>query len=57
MDNGALSITRLTGFGLSEKEAHLYLHLRKYGPKTPLASREVDEDVSRRRAPYAYKLD
>ena len=35
MDNGALSITRLTGFGLSEKEAHLYLHLRKYGPKTP----------------------
>jgi sugar-specific transcriptional regulator TrmB len=27
--------TRLIGFGLSEKEAHLYLHLLKYGPKTP----------------------
>ncbi|MGZ4852869.1 MAG: TrmB family transcriptional regulator [Halobacteriota archaeon] len=26
---------RLTGFGLSEKEAQLYLHLLKYGPKTP----------------------
>ena len=26
---------RLTGFGLSEKEARLYLHLLKYGPKTP----------------------
>jgi sugar-specific transcriptional regulator TrmB len=27
--------TRLIGFGLSEKEAHLYLHLLRYGPKTP----------------------
>ena len=35
MDNKATFITRLTGFGLSEKEAHLYLHLLKYGPKTP----------------------
>ncbi|MFZ0925025.1 MAG: helix-turn-helix domain-containing protein [Halobacteriota archaeon] len=28
-------ITRLIDFGLSEKEAQLYLHLLKYGPKTP----------------------
>jgi sugar-specific transcriptional regulator TrmB len=28
-------ITRLIGFGLSEKEAQLYLHLLKYGPKPP----------------------
>jgi sugar-specific transcriptional regulator TrmB len=35
MDNEATFITRLTGFGLSEKEAHLYLYLLKYGPKTP----------------------
>jgi sugar-specific transcriptional regulator TrmB len=28
-------ITRLIGFGLSEKEAQTYLHLLKYGPKTP----------------------
>ncbi|MGZ4847128.1 MAG: TrmB family transcriptional regulator [Halobacteriota archaeon] len=35
MDNEATFINRLTGFGLSEKEAHLYLHLLKYGPKTP----------------------
>ena len=27
--------SRLNGFGLSEKEALLYLHLLKYGPKTP----------------------
>jgi len=26
---------RLIGFGLSDKEAQLYLHLLKYGPKTP----------------------
>ena len=26
---------RLIGFGLSEKEAHMYLHLLKFGPKTP----------------------
>jgi sugar-specific transcriptional regulator TrmB len=28
-------IHRLTGFGLSEKEAQLYLHLLKHGPNTP----------------------
>jgi sugar-specific transcriptional regulator TrmB len=28
-------IRRLIGFGLSEKEAQLYLRLLKYGPKTP----------------------
>ena len=28
-------ITRLIGFGLSEKEAQLYFHLLKYGPKSP----------------------
>jgi len=27
--------TRLIGFGLSKKEAQLYLYLLKYGPKTP----------------------
>jgi HTH-type transcriptional regulator, sugar sensing transcriptional regulator len=26
---------RLIGFGLSEKEAQLYMHLLKYGPRTP----------------------
>jgi sugar-specific transcriptional regulator TrmB len=26
-------ITKLVGFGLSEKEAQVYLHLLKYGPK------------------------
>ena len=26
---------RLTEFGLSEKEARLYLYLLEYGPKTP----------------------
>ena len=28
-------LSRLTSFGLSEKEAQLYLHLLKYGPKPP----------------------
>ncbi len=28
-------ITRLMGFGLTEKEAQCYFHLLKYGPKTP----------------------
>jgi sugar-specific transcriptional regulator TrmB len=28
-------ITKLIGFGLSEKEAQFYLHLLKYGPKPP----------------------
>ena len=28
-------ITKLINFGLSEKEAQLYFHLLKYGPKTP----------------------
>ena len=28
-------ITRLIGFGLSEKEAQIYFHLLKYGPKPP----------------------
>jgi sugar-specific transcriptional regulator TrmB len=35
MDNEADFIARLIGFGLSEKEAGVYLHLLKYGPKTP----------------------
>ena len=35
MDDDADFITRLIGFGLSEKEARTYLHLLKYGPKTP----------------------
>jgi sugar-specific transcriptional regulator TrmB len=35
MDDEAAFITRLIGFGLSEKEAKTYLHLLKYGPKTP----------------------
>ena len=44
-------ITRLIGFGLSEKEAHLYFHLLKYGPKfaSPLAKslKTYREDVYR----------
>jgi sugar-specific transcriptional regulator TrmB len=35
MDIEDAFIARLIGFGLSEKEAQLYLHLLKYGPKTP----------------------
>ncbi len=44
-------ITKLIGFGLSEKEALVYLHLLKYGPKPPsmLAKslRTYREDVYR----------
>ena len=44
-------ITRLIGFGLSEKEAQLYLHLLKYGPKpTSLLAKSLKtyrEDVHR----------
>jgi len=35
MDDDAAFVTRLIGFGLSEKEAKTYLYLLKYGPKTP----------------------
>ena len=35
MDDDGAFVTRLIGFGLSEKEARTYLHLLKYGPKTP----------------------
>ncbi len=28
-------ITRLMGFGLTEKEAQCYFYLLRYGPKTP----------------------
>lgn len=42
---------RLIGFGLSEKEAQLYLYLLKYGPKTPSplakALKTYREDVHR----------
>jgi hypothetical protein len=34
-DDGAEFITRLTGFGLSEKDRHLHLRLLNYGAKTP----------------------
>ena len=51
MDDDADLITRLTGFGLSEKEARLYLHLLKHGPKTPSplakAQKTYREDVHR----------
>jgi HTH-type transcriptional regulator, sugar sensing transcriptional regulator len=44
-------ITRLIGFGLSEKEAQVYLHLLKYGPKpTSLLAKSLKtyrEDVHR----------
>ena len=36
-------ITRLMGFGLSEKEARLYFHLLKYGPKDHRAAHEITE--------------
>jgi len=35
MDGITEFITRLADFGLSEKEAQVYLYLLKYGPKTP----------------------
>ncbi len=35
MTNEADFISRLMGFGLTEKEAHCYFYLLKYGPKTP----------------------
>jgi Sugar-specific transcriptional regulator TrmB len=35
MDDQTEFTTRLIAFGLSEKEAQLYLHLLKFGPKTP----------------------
>jgi sugar-specific transcriptional regulator TrmB len=35
MDNEDTFITRLIGFGLSQKEARLYHHLLKYGAKPP----------------------
>jgi sugar-specific transcriptional regulator TrmB len=51
MDDGVEFITRLTGFGLSEKEAQLYLYLLKYGPKTPSplakALKTYHEDIHR----------
>jgi hypothetical protein len=44
-------LTRLIGFGLSEKEAQLYLHLLRYGPETlsPIAKslKTYREDVRR----------
>jgi len=42
---------RLIGFGISKKEANLYFHLLKYGPKTPsLLAKSLNtyrEDVHR----------
>jgi len=35
MEDEAEFTTRLISFGLNEKEAQLYLHLLRYGPKTP----------------------
>ena len=35
MSNDAEFITRLSHFGLGKKEAQLYLHLLKHGPRTP----------------------
>ncbi len=37
MSNANDFITHLMGFGLTEKEAHSYYYLLKYGPKTPSA--------------------
>jgi sugar-specific transcriptional regulator TrmB len=42
--------SHLTDFGLSEKEARTYLHLLKYGPKTPPLAKSLKtyrEDVHR----------
>jgi sugar-specific transcriptional regulator TrmB len=51
MDGDEEFITRLTGFGLSEKEARLYLHLLKHRLKTPSplakAQKTYREDVHR----------
>jgi sugar-specific transcriptional regulator TrmB len=49
MDNEAAFVTRLTDLGLSEKEAQLYLHLLKYGPKNTVSPRDITEGPSRRR--------
>jgi len=35
MNDDSEFLSRLIGFGLSEKEAQLYFHLLKYGPKPP----------------------
>ncbi len=35
MESDDAFITHLMGFGLTEKEAHCYFYLLKYGPKTP----------------------
>ena len=51
MDDEAIFVSRLIGFGLSEKEARTYLQLLKYGPKTPSplakALKTYREDVHR----------
>jgi hypothetical protein len=53
MANDGEFTTRLIGFGLSEKEAQLYLHLLKYGLKPPLPARKVAQDAQRRCLPHA----
>lgn len=49
--------SRLIGFGLSEKEAYTYLHLIKYGPKTPPASSIRGASFFRTRAPKLARLN